>query len=770
MLKQSTEYDTTFSQARTICHALHDKDANFGLTFMKRDPETKDITAVEHSFGTFTEQESTLAKNAMAGWEPYVITACTNAKGHAKSLVTESRAVAADFDDGLPELFESNELIRPSFVVTTSPGRFHAVWILDAACTPAQMLFLATVIQDRFGSDPAFARINQMIRLPGFINHKNRHRVRLVEPVLSHRLHSYDLLCQAFDAPLVVNLQRKINHRLDENLTISRHHHSTDDMVEDAKSALAYLVSWSDDYDTWIKIGLYLSALGESGRTLFHEFSSQSKKYDQDETDKKWNSFLQCGDSSSLKPLFYAAQRAGWKNPGYRNQESSSINVLTDRQFGAMCANAMQDEFAVIESQNVKGVPQFMKLDDGRYRFLSDIDKRSEVERECKAVLATLSSNNADVGLKATWLKKIGTNKGLNDVCEHIAEVLIQTHQGNKVKSFPYFPLGKGVLNLLSRELVPERYRPLPTFSTTVLFDSMATAPLFTRVLNDIFENDEEVVSFVLRMFGLILLGRPEQFFFVWYGPTANNGKSLLVKVLKSILGQYFTFLPTASLMIKSHTSDGANPAIAQLAGKRLAVVSEPTGKQALDASLIKQLTGDGHINVRDNYGTPKDMAVEAMLLMVTNYMPSARDDDHGLWRRTIVVPFNRTFTLDESDEQLPGKLAKEGPGILNMMLDGAHDYLLNGLNPPDKIRMAVLQQRQEADPFEAFSADCLLKSAGSTCGLKEIYAAYLDWNKQNQKFRRLTKPELSKWLEKQYEKRKSGHLPVFDGIDVINS
>jgi putative DNA primase/helicase len=766
--KQSVDYDCSLVQARTVCHAVHGDAGSFGLLFMCRDPVTRTINNVEVSYGTFSEQESTLIKYADAGWEPYMLTAFTSSIGHARDLVLDSWAIAADFDNGLPQLLKANQQIEPSILISTSPDRYHAVWILEAACTPSQMHYLASVIQDRLGGDPAFARTNQAIRLPGFLNRKNKHKVRLFCQENPGATYSYDFLCHAFDAVLVANRLRKGNHRYDDFLSIPRTH-SADELIEDAKSALKCVTESANEYASWTKIGLSLAGLGDAGLPLFHAFSSTSEKYDAAEAEKKWKSLLKAADSSSIKTLFAAAQHAGWKNPGYRHK-TSATHALTDREFGALCADAMHDDFAAMESTNLRSGPLLLKLEGGNYRHLSDIEKRREVERVGKQVIAKLAGENEDSSFKTTWLKKIGTNKGLNEASEHIAEFLIAAHERNKVRSFPYLPVANGVLNLLSRELVPSRYMPLPMCSAPARFDPTATSPLFARVVREIFEEDDSMVRFIFQLFGLILLGKPTQNFFVWFGPTASNGKSLLVKTLKSVLGPYFTLLPTAALMVKSHTTDAANPSIAQLAGKRIAVISEPTAKQTLDATLIKQLTGDGHINVRDNYGTPKDMAVEAVLLMVANYMPTARDDDNGLWRRAVVVPFNRSFTAEEDDKELPEKLAKETPGILNLMLDGAHDYLRNGLVIPEKIKACIAAQRNETDPFASFSADCLLASAESSCHLKDIYAAYVEWSKLNTHLRRLTKQEISKRLEKQYVKRSSGNLPVFDGVDVLNT
>ena len=523
-------------------------------------------------------------------------------------------------------------------------------------------------------------------------------------------------------------------------------------MFTDAQNAIGYLADWAENYDTWLKVGMGLVALGAPGLELFHRFSKQSAKYDAGAVDAKWETLIKnAGTKSSLKPLFAAAQKAGWKNPGFRKEKPEFQGMPTDREMGARCAVRMQDEFAVIQLHGgAKPEIQFLKLENGAYRVLNPIERRAEAEKHCHAVIAEMGKTD-DSDWKKELRRRIGTNRGMDGACEHIAEKLFQLQRGNEVKSYPYLPVANGVLNMLTRELVPSRYKPLPTKISSVSYDPRATAPRFSRVLDEIFE---------------FMLGRPiEKIFVIWYGPSANNGKSKLINVLKGIFGPYFTMLPTAALMLKSHTSDGANPSIAQLGGKRLAAVSEPTDKQVLDVSLIKQLTGDRHINVRDNYGAPVDMEIEAAFLMSTNAMPRVREDDEGFWNRALVVPFNRSFSKEEEDRELDEKLAKEYPGILNMMLEGLQDYLVNGLNPPDQVGRATKGQRVGADPFAAFFADSLMRSATTTTKLKDIHATYLTWQKQSQRFRQLSKTELSERLESEFKKRTVSHLPVFDGV-----
>ena len=97
-----------------------------------------------------------------------------------------------------------------------------------------------------------------------------------------------------------------------------------------------------------------------------------------------------------------------------------------------------------------------------------------------------------------------------------------------------------------------------------------------------------------------------------------------------------------------------------------------------IDSGAVKSLTGDKIFSVRKIYEDTKDIRLDFLLMMLANTLPVVRDNDHGLWRRMQVIPFNRHFTQEEADENLPDKLIREASIILNIMLAGTHDYLTN--------------------------------------------------------------------------------------------
>lgn len=95
---------------------------------------------------------------------------------------------------------------------------------------------------------------------------------------------------------------------------VSSSTHSDEDRV---KGEIEFLknnsISLPDDYDTWFKLAMSLSSLGEKGRKFFHELSSLSSKYDKYECDNQYDEVINhySGDNEvSLGTFFHIVNNA----------------------------------------------------------------------------------------------------------------------------------------------------------------------------------------------------------------------------------------------------------------------------------------------------------------------------------------------------------------------------------------------------------------------------------------------------------------------------
>jgi hypothetical protein len=84
------------------------------------------------------------------------------------------------------------------------------------------------------------------------------------------------------------------------------------DMNKLLNKILASGVDITFDYEDWFSIGCVLASdYGESGRSLFHELSSMSLKYNHDKCDIQFNSCLQHKSGRTNASIFWIAKKYG---------------------------------------------------------------------------------------------------------------------------------------------------------------------------------------------------------------------------------------------------------------------------------------------------------------------------------------------------------------------------------------------------------------------------------------------------------------------------
>lgn len=83
------------------------------------------------------------------------------------------------------------------------------------------------------------------------------------------------------------------------------------ELVAELRSALFHM--HADDRDLWIRMGMALKTLGDTGRGLWLDWSATSEKFDAADAARVWGSFK--GQGLTHKSVFSEAQTSGWVNP-----------------------------------------------------------------------------------------------------------------------------------------------------------------------------------------------------------------------------------------------------------------------------------------------------------------------------------------------------------------------------------------------------------------------------------------------------------------------
>lgn len=281
-----------------------------------------------------------------------------------------------------------------------------------------------------------------------------------------------------------------------------------------------------------------------------------------------------------------------------------------------------------------------------------------------------------------------------------------------------------GVIDLRSGEVAGHDRRALVTRLAPVAFDPAAGCPTWDWFVHWAMQGDEELVAFLRRAVGYSLTGLvDEQCLFFCHGQGAN-GKSTLLGVLERLMGDYAIAAEPDLLIASNHERHPTG--IADLLGRRLAIVQEVEEGRRLAEATVKQLTGGDMIRARRMRQDFFEFAPTHKLWMAANHRPNVRGTDHAIWRRIHLIPFEATVT--DPDPRLVDKLVKELPGILNWALAGLAEWRSAGLRLPDKVRSATAEYRAEEDHVGRFIAECCEVGRGFSVPVTELRQAYEHW------------------------------------------
>jgi putative DNA primase/helicase len=153
-------------------------------------------------------------------------------------------------------------------------------------------------------------------------------------------------------------------------------------------------------------------------------------------------------------------------------------------------------------------------------------------------------------------------------------------------------------------------------------------------------------------------------------------------------------------------------------------------------------------------------------IILATNNKPRVLGDDHGIWRRVKLLPFEVTVEDRDAVLDMPEKLRAEHEGILAWLVEGCLEWQQNGLCEPDCVRVATEEYRQEQDRLSAFLDEKTL--AHGTEQARNLYCAYVDWMSGAGEEFIMSEVRFSKAMKKRgYEKKKSG-VWLYLGISLI--
>jgi putative DNA primase/helicase len=281
-----------------------------------------------------------------------------------------------------------------------------------------------------------------------------------------------------------------------------------------------------------------------------------------------------------------------------------------------------------------------------------------------------------------------------------------------------------GTIDLRTSELRPHDPADLCTQQCPVVYDPVATAPLWQACVER-WQPNLEIRNYLQIEAGAGAAGYATETISIHHGDGAN-GKSKFFGALQHVLGPY-AVTPHKSLLVTSHHEQHPT-VLASLFRGRLAVASETAVTDRLNDEQVKNLTGGDRLRVRRMREDEWAFTPSHTLVMFSNHRPDVRGQDEGIWRRLRLVPWCVTIPKEERDEHLSDKLAAEASGILLWIVEGARRYLADGLSAPEAVRAATDAYRASADTVGQFLADVVTFTPGGEVSSSALIEAHDAW------------------------------------------
>jgi len=456
----------------------------------------------------------------------------------------------------------------------------------------------------------------------------------------------------------------------------------------------------ADNYNEWMEIGWilhYVSEGSSEGFDLWNEFSSKTSKpgnYSETECLYQWNKMKdQHNNPKTIASLYHYAKAdnpeeykklqtkkhealiqnallnkgqyslASWlyehykdefvcasieKNIWYQFKEHRWHQTTQGIELKKKISNHLRNEVMLFRQKvclEMSKVPeQYYDSDDEDDNNNKKSNKKSNKDKDLQDELKTINQ----------LLGKLEENSFKNGIMKECQELFYREDFLNKLdQNINLLHFTNGVLDLKELCFRPGKQNDYISLSTGYDFrddfsnDDIEVMEAINH-LEKTFPNQELREYFIEYCASLLKGGNFNKTFIVMTG-SGDNGKSINIEIIYSILGDYAKPLPTSLIFGKRTQSSSATPELASINGIRFAALQESNEKDTINNGILKELTGNDKISVRALFKEQTTFKPQLKLCLICNKLPKITADDPATWDRLRVLPYEASFPKDAS-------------------------------------------------------------------------------------------------------------------------
>lgn len=454
--------------------------------------------------------------------------------------------------------------------------------------------------------------------------------------------------------------------------------------------------SWGS-YTPWYQDGMRIhheTSGSPEGLALWDELSQQAAKYDGfEEVEKKWDTFNNRGlRSLTMWPIAREARMVIARAEAF-TEDGLLCRVLRD--WGDHLRYAPQAKrwyyFEPATRQWDRLGPEASICTRIRDEIFNSL-----LTEEIKAARDAGDEAREKAAAKFQLRCLDGESAMLDKLLKNLTrtrELYVDENDMDAMEEF--IAVENGLVNLKTRDLVPNAPDALMVKYCNVRYDPSADCPTWRKCVSTWF-GGEEVAWYMQKVLGKMLAGRPdEEAFYLLIGDGAN-GKSSFLETISEVMGGYSKALSDETVIGRKGTpASGHRADIVRLQGARFVYCSETGSGESFRAADLKRISGGDKISARGAYAAEvKEFPARFTLFIATNFAPNMQGADNAMRRRIRLIDFPHDFENDPKYRAMRIKglsqvLKAERSGIFNWLLEGREGELKEGLAVPKSVQDA---------------------------------------------------------------------------------
>ncbi|KAB2878980.1 hypothetical protein F9K33_10930 [bacterium] len=320
-------------------------------------------------------------------------------------------------------------------------------------------------------------------------------------------------------------------------------------------------------------------------------------------------------------------------------------------------------------------------------------------------------------------------NIRINDIRRRLFDIVRERHQYYPKSEKTRFVNFRNKLYDIETEGV---YPHIPDiysfFQLPVDFDRKATCPMWLEFIDFVTEGDLEVARLLRNFVGLILSERTDIQHYLHIIGSGGTGKSTFAKTIHQLIGREQT-------AILDFGNERDNFSLSAIEGKKFLFVDEfeyPRLSPQAEGH-IKSLASFGPVRVNQKYKNALEIYNRGRLIICSNNFPLISDASNALFRRLLLVKFEKTIPRDSQTKWFSDTNAfqKELPGIALWALEGLKEVEALGsaaLALPDKVIEWIEEIKNDANPVMRWVQDCCDFVTDQKTPTEALYKSYSDW------------------------------------------